>query len=233
MPPPCIVFDLDDTLYLERDYVRSGFDAVGRWAAIAIGLPDCSDLAWRAFESGIRGSIFQTVLSQAGRTPDAHVVEQMVNVYRSHSPCISLPPDTVHCLRTLREQAVLGVITDGFVQTQQAKCSSLSLPDVVDIIICTGQWGPEYYKPNPYVFRYLEEQIRTPVSGFVYVADNPAKDFQAPLALGWDVIRVRRPTGLYSSREWNPGPPPYLEVEDLWEVPALAMRRFRPQRSAL
>ena len=27
-----LVFDIDDTLYLERDYVRSGFGAAGRWA---------------------------------------------------------------------------------------------------------------------------------------------------------------------------------------------------------
>ena len=28
-----IVFDLDDTLYLERDFVRSGFAAVDRWVS--------------------------------------------------------------------------------------------------------------------------------------------------------------------------------------------------------
>jgi putative hydrolase of the HAD superfamily len=232
MSRPCVVFDLDDTLYLERDYVRSGFDAVGCWAATAMGLPDCGERAWQAFESGIRGSIFQTVLSQAGRTPDGDVIEQMVHVYRSHSPRISLPPDTVHCLKALSTQAVLGIITDGFVYTQQAKCRSLSLADLVDIVICTGQWGPEYYKPNPFAFQHLEQQMGPSVSRFVYVADNPAKDFHAPLALGWDVIRVRRPAGLYSSREWDTGAPPYVEVEDLWQVPALALRRFRSQRSA-
>ena len=29
----CVVFDVDDTLYLERDYVRSGFHAVAQWMA--------------------------------------------------------------------------------------------------------------------------------------------------------------------------------------------------------
>ena len=33
-----IVFDLDDTLYLERDYVRSGARAVATWLAPQLGL---------------------------------------------------------------------------------------------------------------------------------------------------------------------------------------------------
>ena len=33
-----VVFDLDDTLYLERAYVRSSAHAAGRWLAGALGL---------------------------------------------------------------------------------------------------------------------------------------------------------------------------------------------------
>src|SRR5207302_9076607 len=36
----CVVFDIDDTLYLERDYVRSGFRAVGTWAEQWLRIPD-------------------------------------------------------------------------------------------------------------------------------------------------------------------------------------------------
>ena len=32
-----VTFDLDDTLYLERDFVRSGFAAVGAWLATERG----------------------------------------------------------------------------------------------------------------------------------------------------------------------------------------------------
>ena len=36
----CVAFDLDDTLYLERDYVRSGFWAVGRWIESHVAVTD-------------------------------------------------------------------------------------------------------------------------------------------------------------------------------------------------
>ncbi len=227
MAQPCIAFDLDDTLYLERDYVRSGFEAVGRWAATALGLADCEERAWRAFEAGVRGSIFQVILTEAGRTPDTLVIDEMVQVYRNHSPVISLPADAVYCLQELRNQAVLAIITDGFAGSQQAKCRSLFLPDLVDFIICTGQWGPEYHKPNPHAFHYLQSQVGPSVSRFVYVADNPAKDFQAPIELGWDVVRIKRPAGLYSSRQWQTEPALYVELPDLWALPEILMKRFR------
>lgn len=37
-PSILVIFDLDDTLFLERDFVRSGFAAVGRWMARTIGI---------------------------------------------------------------------------------------------------------------------------------------------------------------------------------------------------
>ena len=227
MAQPCIAFDLDDTLYLEREYVRSGFEAVGSWAATALGVADCKERAWRAFEAGVRGSTFETILREVGRIPDPLVIEEMVQVYRNHSPVISLPADAVYCLQELKSEAVLAIITDGFAGSQQAKCRSLSLAGLVDFIICTGQWGPEYHKPNPRAFHYLQSQVEPSVSRFVYVADNPAKDFQAPLELGWDVVRIKRPGGLYASREWPTEPAPYIELPDLWALPGILKKWFQ------
>ena len=34
-----------------------------------------------------------------------------------------------------------------------------------------------------------------------FLADNPAKDFQAPDALGWRTLRIRRPGGLHFQQE--------------------------------
>jgi putative hydrolase of the HAD superfamily len=226
MPQPCIVFDLDDTLYLERDYVRSGFNAVGHWATTALGLSNCAERAWHAFESGVRGSIFQVVLTEAGRAPEAGVINEMVRVYRNHSPVISMPEDSLYCLQELRKYAALAVITDGIAGTQQAKCHALSLHDLVDTVICTGQWGPEYYKPNPYAFNYLAAQPGRSASRFAYIADNPTKDFQAPIDLGWDVVRIKRPAGLYSNRQWPTDRLPYVELPDLWTLPDVLMNRF-------
>jgi putative hydrolase of the HAD superfamily len=50
----------------------------------------------------------------------------------------------------------------------------------------------------------------------VYVADNPAKDFVAPRALGWATVRVRRAGSLHQRVE--SGPDVDREVTDLGDL---------------
>ena len=68
-PIRCVVLDIDDTLYLERDYVRSGFEAVGQ----ALGEQEFGPTAWRVFLEGGRGDTFNQTFSRLGYSfrPDA------------------------------------------------------------------------------------------------------------------------------------------------------------------
>lgn len=59
-----IVFDLDDTLYLEREYVRSGFQAVDDWLSTEGIMNGFREHAWRLFESGLRNHTFNTVFTE-------------------------------------------------------------------------------------------------------------------------------------------------------------------------
>ena len=86
-----VVFDIDDTLYLERDYVRSGFAAAGAWAHTELGLADLGERAWGIFEDGVRGRIFDEALVACGARADGAVVSRLVDVYRSHVPAIEPP----------------------------------------------------------------------------------------------------------------------------------------------
>ena len=45
-----VIFDLDDTLYPEKDYVRSGYEAS---AALFPEVPDMAAQLWAAFEKGL------------------------------------------------------------------------------------------------------------------------------------------------------------------------------------
>src|SRR5664280_2826371 len=74
----CVVFDLDDTLYLERDYVASGFRAVGIWCAERLGLEGIEEQAEVLFIQGRRGDIFNAVLEQMGVESDTGMVSEMV-----------------------------------------------------------------------------------------------------------------------------------------------------------
>src|SRR5213082_3476474 len=96
-----VVFDIDDTLYLERDYVRSGFRAVGEWARESLGLSSFFEEAWKCFEKGRRGDIFNVTLEGFGVRPSDELIRTLLSVYRGHDPAICLLPDSEQCLRNV------------------------------------------------------------------------------------------------------------------------------------
>ena len=79
-----IVFDLDDTLFSEKEYVKSGYRAV---AALLPQLPDAYDKLWRAFGEGKLA--IDAVLMEAGLYTE-ELVQRCIAAYRSHRPRISL-----------------------------------------------------------------------------------------------------------------------------------------------
>jgi putative hydrolase of the HAD superfamily len=195
----CVVFDVDDTLYLERDYVRSGFRHVGEWVRNDLGLEGFADLAWRAFEEGVRGSIFDLALQRCGVDPRPDLVNQLVDLYRAHSPALELCPDAKVCLDRLRGRVPLAAISDGPLASQRQKVRALGLDEWLDPVLLTAELGPGFDKPNVGAYRLVEERTGCAGSECVYVADNPAKDFMGPKSLGWSTIRVRRPGSLHQA----------------------------------
>ena len=191
-----VVFDVDDTLYLERDYVRSGFRAVGDWLASEHGVTGFSDAAWNTFLSGVRGRIFNHALEALGCEQTPELIGQLVKAYREHDPDIALAPDAAVALEEAVKRGPVSVITDGPVASQERKVRALGLQAVAHPVICTWRAGREFGKPHERAFREVEEATGMSGERLVYVADNPTKDFVAPRALGWRTIRVRRPGGL-------------------------------------
>jgi putative hydrolase of the HAD superfamily len=214
----CVVFDVDDTLYLERDYVRSGFDAVGRWAAESLNVSEFSGRCWSRFCDGGRGSIFNDVLIDCGVEATAETIAALVECYRTHQPAISLAADAQEAIAALVPKHPLAVITDGPAASQSRKVEALGLPAIADPVILTDTLGGSFSKPHPRAFEMVA--ARRPARAYVYVADNPVKDFTAPKALGWVTVRVRRPEGLHYSKD-NQSAVPDFEMPNCQNLPAV------------
>lgn len=203
-PPQCVVFDVDDTLYLERDYARSGFRAVGRWVHRHLGPDDFDERAWEAFRSGRRRTIFNEVLAELGIEAEPGLVRRLVDVYRTHRPDIALLEDARACLDWLQGRAVLWVVTGGPPASQHNKVEALGLTAWVSGVVYSGELGPGLDKPHPRAFERVEEGAHISGSRCVYVADNPEKDFKGPKSLKWRTVRVRRPCGLHYDKPSGP-----------------------------
>lgn len=190
-----IVFDLDDTLYPEREYAIGGFRAASAWARKSFGVPDITDELVRHLDDGHLGKSFALALAAVKPDHSAEDLKGMFSAYSAHAPSLKLFDDAALALERYRGR-VLGMITDGHAKTQQSKVAALGIAERFGEIVFTGALGPDraFHKPHPRAFELVEARLRThPEDRFAYVGDNPAKDFIAPNERGWITVMVDRP----------------------------------------
>jgi len=192
------VFDVDDTLYLERDYVQSGLRAVAAWAEREFGVGGVYEAAWGRFLAGSRSTTLTDVFAAAGRPLDVDETAAAVSAYREHQPDIRLCKDAEVLLEALVSSAPVGIITDGPASSQRAKLRALGLESMANLIVVTDEHGPGWHKPRLRAFQHIQTSFCVDPSHCVYVADNPAKDFTGPKSLGWATVRIARPLGLHA-----------------------------------
>jgi len=191
-----IVFDLDDTLFKEIEFVKSGYRAIGAAleaagmmsAVEAVHLLDRCDTMARGFDE-LAARLVQK------RRDTEFTAQWMVETYRHHSPDIKLSADAYETLAELRDAGVcMGLITDGRASTQRAKIAALGLDEFIspDNILISGETG--FDKNSDFPFRRMMERNRFETR-FAYLGDNPAKDFRWPNHLGWLTVQLRDSSG--------------------------------------
>jgi putative hydrolase of the HAD superfamily len=217
--PACraVGFDLDDTLYPERAYVLSGFEAVARWGAAELGHP-AEEMAGELralFEAGVRQDTFDRWLASK-RLPVAGNRDRMLEVYRSHRPRLEPYDDVRPSLERLRRAFRLGLATEGAEGVQAAKLEALGLRASFSAVVILGEGERQRWKPDPWPLVQLAEELEVGPSEMVYAGDNPAKDFAAARRAGMRSVRLRRPDGLHAAEEpADPEAAPDVEVADL------------------
>lgn len=182
-----VIFDLDDTLYSEKEYVRSGYKAV----SLHLG-GGHEEALWEDFEKG--KPAIDELLKKLGRENEK---KEVLSIYRSHKPNIHFYPGVREMIGDLKSKGIkVGIITDGRPEGQRNKLEALGA-DVDDIIITDELGGPQFRKPCDVAFRIMVTRWRLNPADVVYVGDNPAKDFQAPQQLGMRSIYFDNADGIY------------------------------------
>lgn len=180
-----VVFDLDDTLYKEIDYVKSGFRHIASLVS-NVNAPEGEvfQLMLDTYHQG--GNAFETVEQKYGFR--LFNVQWMISAYRNHKPRISLADDTKVALDVLKAKGIImGIITDGRRTQQMNKIEALGLGLYVDdenIIINEVE---ERHKPDRRSFKTFMEKYGKDCD-YWFVGDNTGKDFLGPNSLGWTTV---------------------------------------------
>jgi len=196
-----IIFDLDDTLYAESDYVESGFQCVAKWAAQKweMNPQGVLDDLNQLHNSDQRGRVFNAWLSR--HELDESLVSEFVAVYREHKPTIRPFELVSETILTLRKSYRIGLISDGYLVAQQNKFQAIEMDDHFDSVLFSDSLGREHWKPHRLPFDTMRDALGIDADNAIYVGDNPKKDFIGARRAGMRSIRIRHDGGIYSRLE--------------------------------
>lgn len=187
-----IIFDLDDTLYSEKEYIRSGYKKIGEF----LGRSDAAEKLWSYFEKNKLA--IDSYLEEINEIEKKDIC---LDIYRSQMPEIELYDGVRELLLKLKTKGVkIGIITDGRPEGQRKKLQVLGLEGLIEDIIITDELGGiQFRKPNDISYRIMQNRWRLPFEEIMYVGDNLNKDFQACKQLGMRWKYFKNKDGLYSN----------------------------------
>jgi len=219
-----VVFDLDDTLYDEVEYCRSGFEAVAEFLADSPETPPAERIFgafWKQFTAGNRTKTFNTALDELDIDYDDELIGKLIKVYRNHVPKITLPQDSGDLLSKLSGKYTLALLTDGFLPAQQLKVQALGIEKYFNCIVYTEELGRQFWKPSPAGFEKLMQELNTEPQNIAYVADNQAKDFIAPNKLGFMTVQIIRPARIHAELVEESDAAPQYVIHKITQLPDL------------
>ncbi len=181
-----VVYDLDDTLYDEIDFVKSGFKEVSRY----LGSDLYYDFMLEVFIKNGSGKVFNSLIEKYNLDIS---LAKLIEVYKFHQPSISLPKESLELLVFTQEYKT-ALISDGNYLMQENKFRALNLGSYIDYPLFTDFYHTN--KPEDKPFKMVMEKFEEE-SDFIYISDNPKKDFKAPNRLGWKSIRFKNSVGIY------------------------------------
>ena len=219
-----VLFDLDDTLYRECDFVEQAFGSVAAIMAEHLtkkGVKQETQTPemltrqmMELMEAEGRGEIFNRLCEQY----DMDIpVQELVQVYRETRPVLSLYPDGEELLTWLEEKKIgTGLITDGNAQVQHNKIRALGLDKRLDVVLASYDLG--YTKPDTEAYTYCIEKLGAAPGEAVYIGDNPLKDFIGARRIGMKTVRIIRPEGMHMRRRAEEGYDADLTIHLLTEL---------------
>ena len=178
------VFDLDDTLFPEVDYLKSAYRYIASQLAAASNSNLYSEMLLR-YQKG--ENVFEWIINTYGSNTNINM-PWLLQQYREHVPQIELPKAAKDFLQQLMLCNIpLGLITDGRSIMQRNKLKSMGIENWFSDIIISEEFGSE--KPDRR--NYLFFQNKHPQKRFYFFGDNTRKDFIVPLQLGWQAFCLK------------------------------------------
>jgi len=198
-----IVFDLDDTIVSELQYIKSGYHHIANVLITKLGIPEdkiFSDLMVLFTESNKR--VFNRLLYKYGEDFGNEFIMYLVDEYRNHLPQIELYDDVIPCINQLKSKGLkVAIITDGYANAQKQKLKAVNAYEIFDEIIITDEYGRLFWKPHPKAFEEMSKRLKVELKEMIFIGDNPEKDFNISKIYPIKTVRIYR-DGIYQRKKY-------------------------------
>jgi HAD superfamily hydrolase (TIGR01549 family) len=187
----CIGFDLDNTLYDQRQHIMNVAESAGDWLCRDAGAE--SDHVRRVILEAwdtlgpTYPKLFDDVLKRLGLLTKERI-DAFVRLYHSCVEPLTTYPGIKQLLNCLANKKPLFLLSDGNAQMQRRKLESLGIVPFFEVIVFTAEYGVK--KPSLESFRLVVEQFGFRAQCMLYVGDNPACDIAGASAVGMKTARV-------------------------------------------
>ncbi len=220
-----VVFDLDDTLISEKQYIESGFSYVASLISQKYLIPK-EEIFYKLsslFASNPK-NVFDRYLNENKLSTGHNEVNVLVEAFRNHSPDISFYSDVLPFVKWLRSNGIkTGIITDGYANAQRKKLESLKAQSFFDEIVLTDEIGHNCWKPHPIAFERMREKLNVEFCEMIFVGDNPEKDFFINKTYPIITVRVYR-RGVHEDKFYREGIREMYSVERLMEISGIILQ---------
>lgn len=212
-----VIFDLDDTLISEKEYIKSGFSCVADWIEKTFHIENVFNDLLRLFQEDSK-MVFNRFFELKKIQYSKEDIEKLIEIYRTHKPHIEFYSDVIPTIQKLREEGKkLAILSDGYVETQVAKIQVLKANELFDEILLTDSLGKEYWKPSVRGFELLKETFQVSYDEMLYVGDNPEKDFYISKMYPIHTMRIIRENAIYKDAKYLEGIREEMRVTSLME----------------
>lgn len=118
-----------------------------------------------------------------------HDPAELLDWHRTHHPAITPFPGVMEFLSGIVASGdSFAVATDGRSVTQRNKPRALGVLELTSNVFISEEVGAG--KPDPLILERAQAALGARL-GYVYVADNPARDFVTPNRMGWMTVMIR------------------------------------------
>ena len=195
-----VVFDLDDTLISERQYILSGFKVISNEISNIYNLDreEIYEKMINLFEESSK-NVFNRILDYFNIKYSKDEIVKLINIYRNHEPNIRFYDDVIPSINKIKKYGIkIGIITDGYKETQRKKIEVLGCKELFDEIIITDELGRKFWKPHEKAYRIMAQRLEVNFNEMIYIGDNEEKDFIGANKLGIYTSCIKRNDGIYT-----------------------------------